>query len=218
MPDEFVTSQTAHRLAVLHDARDHRHPFLGILLQAGIAAIEVRRGDRHAVEFAEPGAELHQHSVFDALPREAQHQVLAPCLGDAIEHALGNRLGQVDPVHVCAQGASGRLNPDFAHGFLHTDPQFAMKPSRPASNPLAYRSRMENMSSRRATRASWPTVAGETAWLAWLVALAALLAMTAAGSAEARTAKIALVVSGDEQMQAELKELIERFEKDQPLS
>lgn len=74
------------------------------------------------------------------------------------------------------------------------------------------------MSSHRATRAIWPSVADETAWLAWLVALAALLAMAAGGSAEARTAKIALVVSGDEQMQADLKELIERFEKDQPLS
>ncbi len=74
------------------------------------------------------------------------------------------------------------------------------------------------MSSHRATRAIWPFVAGETAWLAWLMALAALLAMAAGGSAEARTAKIALVVSGDEQMQADLKELIERFEKDQPLS
>ncbi|GEP53599.1 autotransporter assembly complex protein TamA [Reyranella soli] len=50
------------------------------------------------------------------------------------------------------------------------------------------------------------------------MALAALLAMAPGGSAEARTAKIALVVSGDEQMQADLKELVERFEKDQPLS
>lgn len=74
------------------------------------------------------------------------------------------------------------------------------------------------MLSHRATRAFWPPVAGETAWFAWLVAFVALLGFVAGGSAEARTAKIALVVSGDEQMQADLKELIERFEKDQPLS
>ena len=48
--------------------------------------------------------------------------------------------------------------------------------------------------------------------------LAALFALASGGPAEARTAKIALVVSGDEQMQADLKELVERFEKDQPLS
>ncbi|MBY0322739.1 MAG: autotransporter assembly complex protein TamA [Reyranella sp.] len=54
--------------------------------------------------------------------------------------------------------------------------------------------------------------------MTWFVALAALLAMAPGGSADARTAKIALVVSGDEQMQADLKELVERFEKDQPLS
>jgi len=54
--------------------------------------------------------------------------------------------------------------------------------------------------------------------LAWLVVLAALFAMASGGPAVARTAKIALVVSGDEQMQADLKELVERFEKEQPLS
>ena len=69
-----------------------------------------------------------------------------------------------------------------------------------------------------ATRAFWPFQASESAWLAWLVVLAALLAMASGGPAEARTAKIALVVSGDEQMQADLKELVERFEKEQPLS
>jgi len=74
------------------------------------------------------------------------------------------------------------------------------------------------MPAHRAIRAFWPLEVGETAWLAWLVALAAVLAMAPGGSAEARTAKIALVVSGDEQMQADLKELVERFEKDQPLS
>src|SRR5262245_44865223 len=52
----------------------------------------------------------------------------------------------------------------------------------------------------------------------WSMVLAALLAMAPGGPAEARTAKIALVVSGDEPMQADLKELVERFEKDQPLS
>src|ERR1700754_2454856 len=77
---------------------------------------------------------------------------------------------------------------------------------------------MEIMPAHLATRAFWPFQAGESAWLAWLVALAALLAMASGGMAEARTAKIALVVSGDEQMQADLKELVERFEKDQPLS
>ena len=69
-----------------------------------------------------------------------------------------------------------------------------------------------------ATRAFWPIRASDLAWLGWLVALAALLMMASSGTAEARTAKIALVVSGDEQMQADLKELVERFEKDQPLS
>ena len=77
---------------------------------------------------------------------------------------------------------------------------------------------MANMSAARASRAFRPFQAGEPAWLAWLVALAALLAVTAGGPAQARTAKIALVVSGDEQMQADLKELVERFEKDQPLT
>ena len=77
---------------------------------------------------------------------------------------------------------------------------------------------MANMSAARASRAFWPFQAGEPAWLAWLVALAALLAVTAGGPAQARTAKIALVVGGDEQMQADLKELVERFEKDQPLT
>ena len=77
---------------------------------------------------------------------------------------------------------------------------------------------MANMSAARASRAFRPFQAGEPAWLAWLVALAALLPVTAGGPAQARTAKIALVVSGDEQMQADLKELVERFEKDQPLT
>jgi translocation and assembly module TamA len=77
---------------------------------------------------------------------------------------------------------------------------------------------MDNMSAHRATRAFWPFQAGELAWLTWLVMLAALVAMAPGRSAEARTAKIALVVSGDEQMQADLKELVERFEKDQALS
>src|SRR5215475_2909600 len=77
---------------------------------------------------------------------------------------------------------------------------------------------MDNMSARRVTHASWPCQVGRYAWLTWVVALAALLVTASGGSADARTAKIALVVSGDEQMQADLKELIERFEKDQPLS
>ena len=77
---------------------------------------------------------------------------------------------------------------------------------------------MEIMPACHATRAFWPYKASESAWLAWLVVLAALFALASGGPAEARTAKIALVVSGDEQMQADLKELVERFEKDQPLS
>lgn len=77
---------------------------------------------------------------------------------------------------------------------------------------------MENMSARHAARAFWSPRASDSAWLGWFVVLAALLVMAAGGPAEARTAKIALVVSGNEQMQADLKELVERFEKDQPLS
>lgn len=69
-----------------------------------------------------------------------------------------------------------------------------------------------------ATCIIWPFQARESAWLAWAVTLAALLLIAPGGTAEARTGNIALVVSGDEQMQADLKELLERFEKDQPLS
>lgn len=69
-----------------------------------------------------------------------------------------------------------------------------------------------------ATCIIWPFQARESAWLAWAVTLAALLLIASSGTAEARTGNIALVVSGDEQMQADLKELLERFEKDQPLS
>lgn len=77
---------------------------------------------------------------------------------------------------------------------------------------------MAIMPSCHATRASGPFQATDSAWLAWLVALAALLAMASGGLAEARTAKIALVVSGDERMQADLQEMVERFEKEQPLT
>src|SRR5215468_44602 len=69
-----------------------------------------------------------------------------------------------------------------------------------------------------ANRVRQPFRAGGVVWWAWSMVLAAMLAMAPGVPAEARTAKIALVVSGDEQMQADLKELIERFEKDQPLS
>lgn len=69
-----------------------------------------------------------------------------------------------------------------------------------------------------ATCIIWPFQARESAWLAWAVTLATLLLIAPGGTAEARTGNIALVVSGDEQMQADLKELLERFEKDQPLS
>lgn len=51
-----------------------------------------------------------------------------------------------------------------------------------------------------------------------LMALAVTLALTPSGMVEARTAVIGLAVSGDERMQADLKELVETFEKDQPLS
>src|ERR1044071_1106383 len=76
---------------------------------------------------------------------------------------------------------------------------------------------MEIMPACHATRAFWPFRASASAWLRRLVALTASLVI-ASSTAEARTAKIALVVSGDEQMQADLKELVERFEKEQPLS
>lgn len=64
-----------------------------------------------------------------------------------------------------------------------------------------------------------------TIMLAWranhalrLVAFAVILTTTLSGMAEARTAKVAIVVAGDERMQAELTELVERFERDQPLT
>src|SRR5215471_7528985 len=53
---------------------------------------------------------------------------------------------------------------------------------------------------------------------ACLFAMAAMLVASFACHAQARTAQIALVVSGDERMQADLKELVDRFQKDQPLS
>ena len=46
--------------------------------------------------------------------------------------------------------------------------------------------------------------------------LAGLVVLCA--SAEARTGKIALVVTGDEPMSDDLKQLVETFEKEQPLS
>lgn len=46
----------------------------------------------------------------------------------------------------------------------------------------------------------------------------ALLALGPCRIAEARTGRIALVVTGDETMQGELKELVENFEKSQPLT
>jgi translocation and assembly module TamA len=45
-----------------------------------------------------------------------------------------------------------------------------------------------------------------------------MLMMALSRTADARTAKIALAVSGDERMQTDLKELVEAFEKEQPLS
>ena len=77
---------------------------------------------------------------------------------------------------------------------------------------------MAIMPACHATRAFVAPSGQPSAWLRWLVVLATLLAMASGGTAEARTAKIALVVSGDEQMQADLKELVERFEKEQPLT
>ena len=133
VPDELVAAQPADGLAVLDDARDHCHPFLDVVGQAGIGAIEVGCGDRHAIELAEAGAELHQHVIVDALAGKAQHQMLAPGRGDAAERRLAHRLGQVDAMHVGAERAAGRLDPDFAHGFLHTRSQFATKQSPHAS-------------------------------------------------------------------------------------
>lgn len=57
-----------------------------------------------------------------------------------------------------------------------------------------------------------------TAWVCWLLVVAALFVTAPCKTADARTAKIVLVVNGDEGMQADLKELVEGFEKDQPLS
>ena len=45
-----------------------------------------------------------------------------------------------------------------------------------------------------------------------------MLMMALSRTADARTAKIALAISGDERMQTDLKELVEAFEKEQPLS
>ncbi len=55
-------------------------------------------------------------------------------------------------------------------------------------------------------------------WLGWLLVISAALVAAPWGMAQARTAKIVLVVTGDERMQADLKELVEQFEKDQPLT
>lgn len=67
-------------------------------------------------------------------------------------------------------------------------------------------------------RAVWRVGAMDPAWKGWLFAIMALLIAAPCGVAEARTAKIVLVVTGDERMQEDLKELVEKFEKDQPLS
>jgi translocation and assembly module TamA len=53
---------------------------------------------------------------------------------------------------------------------------------------------------------------------ACLFAMAAMITMALSAAVEARTARIALVVNGDERMQADLKELVDTFEKEQPLS
>ena len=53
---------------------------------------------------------------------------------------------------------------------------------------------------------------------ACLFAMAAMLVASYPRGAEARTAQIALAVNGDERMQADLKELVERFQKAQPLT
>src|ERR1700737_1170823 len=58
-------------------------------------------------------------------------------------------------------------------------------------------------------------------WWAGLCGLACLASAVLAvlcASAEARTAKIVLVVTGDEPMSDDLKQLVETFEKEQPLS
>ncbi|MFO1083806.1 MAG: autotransporter assembly complex family protein [Reyranellaceae bacterium] len=51
-----------------------------------------------------------------------------------------------------------------------------------------------------------------------ILAIGALLALGPCRSAEARTGRIVLVVTGDAAMQGELEELVESFEKSQPLS
>ncbi len=56
---------------------------------------------------------------------------------------------------------------------------------------------------------------GNWSRIAWTLML--LLAVVLPGRAEARTGSITLSVSGDEAMQEEIKTLLEKFEKDQPL-
>jgi translocation and assembly module TamA len=58
----------------------------------------------------------------------------------------------------------------------------------------------------------------EWAWLGSVLVTTAILALGPCRIAEARTGRVVLVVTGDEAMQGELKELVENFEKSQPLS
>lgn len=64
----------------------------------------------------------------------------------------------------------------------------------------------------------WSAHTRNWAWLSCVLAMTALLVFGPCRIAEARTGRIALVVTGDEAMQGELEELVENFEKSQPLS
>lgn len=77
---------------------------------------------------------------------------------------------------------------------------------------------MAVMLARCALRTSWGVRADGPACLLALLAVAALLATALWNPAAARTGQIALTVGGDEHMQEDLKELIDVFQKNQPLS
>jgi translocation and assembly module TamA len=75
------------------------------------------------------------------------------------------------------------------------------------------------MSSSPADRTPlWRAGTGRVASLLCIVALATFFWAIVCGGAQARTGKLVLSISGDEQMSEALKELVEGFEKDQPLT
>lgn len=74
------------------------------------------------------------------------------------------------------------------------------------------------MHARCAIRSDRGVSADGSAWLLAFLAIVVLLAASPWNPAAARTGQIVLSVRGDERMQAELKELIDIFQKDQPLS